>query len=106
KVERDEKGEGQPNYRALYTNGRLAKVEKDLNQDGKMDLWIYYDTDQDSEVMVKEERDLNSNGGVDVWSYYEDSRLVRRDVSTVGLDYLLKQGKGLPDSPPASTPKG
>ena len=106
KVERDEKGEGQPNYRALYTNGRLAKVEKDLNQDGKMDLWIYYDTNQDREVRVKEERDLNSNGGVDVWSYYEDDRLVRRDVSTVGLDYLLNQEKGLPDSPPTSTPKG
>ena len=106
KEERDEKGEGQPNYRAWYTNGRLAKVEKDLNQDGKMDLWIYYDTDQDREVMVKEERDLNSNGGVDVWSYYEDGRLVRRDVSTVGLDYLLKQEKGSPDSPPTSTTKG
>jgi len=106
KVERDENGEGQPNYRAWYTNGRLAKVEKDLNQDGKMDLWIYYDTNQDREVMVKEERDLNSNGGVDVWSYYEDGRLMRRDVSAVGLDYLLKQEKGLPDSPPTSTPKG
>jgi hypothetical protein len=105
KEERDEKGEGQPNYRAWYTDGRVTKVEKDLNQDGKMDVWIYYDPDQDREVIVKEERDLNSNGGVDVWSYYEDGRLVRRDVSTVGLDYLLKQGKGLPDSTPTSTPK-
>ena len=104
--ERDEQGKGKPNYRAWYTAGHLTKIEKDLNQDGEIDLWIQYDPNQDREVIAKEERDLNSNGEVDVWSYFENGRLVRRDVSTVGLDYLLKQEKALPDSASATTPKG
>jgi len=101
----DKKGDGQPNVRAFYSNGGLAKVEKDLNQDGKMDLWITYDPDRSNEVMIKEERDLNSNGAVDIWSFYEDGRLVRRDVSTVGLDYLVKQEKPLPEPRLESLPK-
>ena len=89
--ERDENGDGQPSFRAIYRNGRLARVEKDLDRDGKMDLWIYYDTAKDGEVVLREERDLNGDGAVDLWSYYEAGRLVRRDVSNVGLEILSKQ---------------
>ena len=89
--ERDENGDGQPSFRAIYQNGRLARVEKDLNRDGKMDLWIYYDTTKEGEVVLREEKDLNGDGAVDLWSYYEDGRLVRRDVSGVGLEILSKQ---------------
>jgi len=89
--ERDENGDGQTSFRAYYQNGRPAKVEKDLNNDGKMDLWIYYDATKDGEVVLREERDLNEDGGVDLWSYYEGGRLVRRDVSAVGLEILSKQ---------------
>jgi len=89
--ERDENGDGQTSFRAYYQNGRPAKVEKDLNNDGKMDLWIYYDATKDGEVVLREERDLNEDGGVDLWSYYEEGRLVRRDVSAVGLEILSKQ---------------
>jgi len=91
--ERDEMGNGQPSYRAAYNNGQLAKVEKDINRDGKMDLWISYDANQSEEVIAKEERDLNGDGTVDLWSYYEAGRLVRRDVSAVGLEYLSSQEK-------------
>jgi len=91
--ERDEMGNGQPSYRAAYNDGQLAKVEKDINRDGKMDLWISYDANQTEEVIAKEERDLNGDGAVDLWSYYEDGRLVRRDVSAVGLEYLSSQEK-------------
>lgn len=97
--ERDENGDGRPSFRAIYQNGRLAKVEKDLDRDGKMDLWIYYDTTKDGEVVLKEERDLNGDGAVDLWSYYEGGRLVRRDVSAVGLDYLSEQEKRTPLAP-------
>jgi len=89
--ERDETGDGQTSFRAYYQNGRLAKVEKDLNHDGKMDLWIYYDTTKDGEVVLREERDLDGDGSADLWSYYEGGRLVRRDVSAVGLEILSKQ---------------
>lgn len=96
--ERDESGDGRPSLRAVYQSGRLAKVEKDLNRDGKMDLWMYYDTTKEQEVMSREERDLNGDGGVDLWSHYENGRLVRRDVSAVGLEILSRQGE-IPATP-------
>lgn len=89
--ERDEYGDGRASFRAIFQNGRLARAEKDLDRDGRMDLWIYYDTSKETEVVLKEERDLNGDGGVDLWSYYEAGRLVRRDVSSAGLEIFSKQ---------------
>ncbi len=86
--DRDESGSGQASYRVIYQNGRRAKVEEDTKRSGRMDHWIYYDPSRDGEITVKEEQDLNGDGTVDVWSYYENGRLVRRDVSAVGLDPL------------------
>ncbi len=96
--ERDETGQGRITYRAIYEGGRLAKVEKDTNGQGRPDLWVYYDTAEDGETVIKEERDLNGDGMVDLWSYYSDGRLVRRDVSAVGLELLSKS-----DQIPVST---
>ena len=98
--ERDENGDGRPSFRAMYQDGHLARVEKDIDRDGKIDLWITYDTNQTEEVIIKEERDLNSDGAVDLWSYYEGGRLVRRDVSAVGLEHLSKQEKNPEVAPP------
>ena len=89
--ERDEAGLGSITYRAIYQNGRLAKIEKDTNGGGRPDLWIYYDTSQDGEIVLKEERDLNGDGIADLWAYYENGRLVRRDVSALGLELLSKK---------------
>ena len=89
--ERDETGQGRTTYRATYQNGRLAKVEKDSIGSGRSDLWVYYDTSRDGDVVTKEERDLNGDGIADLWTYYESGRLVRRDVSAVGLEILSKQ---------------
>lgn len=91
KEERDENGTGHVSYRAFYQNGRIAKVEKDTHGDGKIDLWLYYDVTKEGEVVLKEERDLNGDGVVDLWSYYEEGRLVRRDLTAVGLEILSKQ---------------
>jgi hypothetical protein len=66
-------------------------VEKDTTGSGRPDLWIYYDSSRDGEVVVKEERDLNGDGAADLWSYFENGRLARRDVSAIGLDILSKQ---------------
>ena len=96
--ERDETGSGLMTFRAIYQNGRRARVEEDTNGTGKTDHWIYYDTTNDVETVLKEERDLNGDGAVDLWSYYENGRLVRRDVSVVGLELLTKQDQ-LPASP-------
>jgi hypothetical protein len=89
--ERDETGQGAITYRATYQNGRLAKVEKDSGGSGRPDLWIYYDTSRDGEIVAKEERDLNGDGIPDLWTYYENGRLVRRDVSKDGLEILSRQ---------------
>jgi len=29
--------------RAVYENGRLARVEKDTEGNGRINLWVYYD---------------------------------------------------------------
>lgn len=89
--ERDENGQGRMTYRASYQNGRIEKVEKDSSGQGRPDLWIFYDTSRDGEVVVKEERDLNGDGVADLWSYYDNGRLVRRDVNAPGLQILSKQ---------------
>ncbi len=96
--EHRENGSGGVSFRAIYQNGRRAKVEEDTNGTGKIDHWIYYDTSKDGEVILKEERDLNGDGLVDQWSYYENGRLVRRDLSAVGLEMLTKQDE-IPLSP-------
>jgi hypothetical protein len=89
--ERDESGRGLISYRAIYRNGRLAQIEKDSRGEGKIDLWIHYDTNRNEEVIIKDEKDLNGDGVIDLWTYYENGRLVRRDVSAVGLEFLAKQ---------------
>ncbi len=96
--DRDENGSGHVSFRAIYQNGRRAKVEEDTNGTGKTDHWIYYDTTKDGEMVLKEERDLNGDGTVDLWSYYENGRLVRQDLSAVGLELLSKQHR-LPSTP-------
>lgn len=93
--ERDESGRGSMTYRATYQDGRLAKVERDSSGGGRADLWIFYDAQRDGEIVLKEERDLNSDGIPDLWSYFENGRLVRRDVSAVGLE-ILSQREQLP----------
>lgn len=88
--ERDENGDGRATYRAHYQNGRLTRTETSTRADGKIDLWVHYDTAKEGEVIIREERDLNGDGAVDLWSHYQDGRLVRRDVSAAGLEYLSK----------------
>jgi hypothetical protein len=104
KEERDENGTGYVSFRAIYQNGRRAKIEEDTSGVGKTDHWIYYDTTKDGEIVLKEERDLNGDGAVDLWSYYENGRLVRRDLSAVGLELLpkLDQLPAFPAEPKAA----
>jgi hypothetical protein len=89
--ERDESGRGLISYRAIYRNGRIAQLEKDTRGEGRIDLWIHYDTNRSEEIIIKDEKDLNGDGVIDLWTYYENGRLVRRDVSAVGLEFLAKQ---------------
>ena len=89
--ERDESGAGRMTYRAMYDNGRLARVEKETSGNGRTDLWIFYDTTKEGEMVVREEKDLDGDGIIDVWSYYDEGRLIRRDVTAAGLKVLSSQ---------------
>ncbi len=96
--EHDENGTGHMSSRVIFQNGRRAKLEEDTTGAGKTDRWVYYDTTRDGDVVLKEERDLNGDGSVDQWTYYENGRLVRRDLSAVGLEILTRQDE-IPSSP-------
>jgi hypothetical protein len=102
--ERDEFGRGHITYRASYQDGRIAKVEKDTRGEGRIDFWIYYDTSKTEEIIAKDEKDLNGDGVVDLWTYYENGRVVRRDVSTFGLDYLNQEKTLYLSAPPDQVP--
>lgn len=93
--ERDEYGEGRPSYRAFYQNGKITMVERDTDRDGRVDQRIYYDAASAGELVLKEEVDLNGDGAIDLWSYYEGGRLVRRDVSATGLEIMAKREPGV-----------
>jgi hypothetical protein len=91
--ERDESGTGHVSFRAMYQNGRRVKIEEATSGRGKIDHWTYFDSSKDGEIVLKEEKDLNGDGVVDLWAYYEDGRLVRQDVSAVGMELLAKQDR-------------
>jgi antitoxin component YwqK of YwqJK toxin-antitoxin module len=62
--------------------GLPARTEKDKNQDGKPDVFEYFDTsDPNKVVLVKREEDTNGDGVVDITSYYEKGKLVRKEVN-------------------------
>jgi antitoxin component YwqK of YwqJK toxin-antitoxin module len=66
--------------------GFPARIEKDKNQDGKTDVWEYFEgTDATKVVLVKREEDTNGDGVVDVTSYYEKGKLVRKEVADPSL---------------------
>ena len=58
--------------------GRLARVERDMNFDGKTDLWQYPNESGD---IVEEEMDLDLDGEVDLIAYYKDGVVSRKEMS-------------------------
>jgi antitoxin component YwqK of YwqJK toxin-antitoxin module len=66
--------------------GLPTRVERDKNQDGKPDVFEYYEgSDATHLVLVKREEDTNGDGVVDVTSYYEKGKLVRKEVADPSL---------------------
>lgn len=62
----------------LMDGGRIARIERDMNFDGKTDLWQYPD---DSGNVVEEEMDLDVDGEVDLIAYYKDGVVSRKEMS-------------------------
>jgi len=63
---------------APFTRRALGEGREGSQWPSRPDLWVYYDTAREGETVIKEERDLNGDGLVDLWTYYESGRLVRR----------------------------
>jgi hypothetical protein len=85
---------------------QLVRKEMDLNDDGKVDLWRWYNDKQqvvkealdldfdghvdelilfdDKGVPVKKELALNFTGKPNLWKYYEKGNLVRKERDTKG----------------------
>ncbi|MFP4600718.1 MAG: hypothetical protein ACOC9W_05310 [Persicimonas sp.] len=55
-----------------------VRIERDMNFDGKIDLWQYFDAEGD---VVEEEMDLDLDGRVDVVAYYKDGVVTRKAMS-------------------------
>jgi antitoxin component YwqK of YwqJK toxin-antitoxin module len=63
-------------------SGVPTRIERDKNQDGKTDVWEFFEgADATKVVIVRKEEDKNGDGSVDITSYYENGKLVRKEVS-------------------------
>ena len=63
-------------------SGVPTRIERDKNQDGKTDVWEFFEgNDPAKVVIVRREEDKNGDGSVDVTSFYENGKLVRKEVS-------------------------
>ncbi|WP_437786306.1 hypothetical protein [Sorangium sp. So ce1097] len=107
----DVNGDGIPDIIHLKQDGREVCRVVDLNLDGAIDAFIYYDTtgaerrresdfDRDGRadeiahyergVVVLKERETNFDDKLDTWDFYEGSRLVRRERDSDG-DQIVDQ---------------
>lgn len=76
----DINADGLPDQVSFFREGKLVRIERDLNFDGRVNLWLHYAKDGSS--LVEEEADLDSDGKVDVVNQYANGRTERRLIST------------------------
>jgi hypothetical protein len=110
-VKVDANGDGKPDIIHVMRNGKEVCRAVDLNMDGAMDAFIYYDDqgrerrreqdfDRDGradEISIFENgqiklkmRETNFDNQIDTWDYYENGRLVRRERDSDG-DGIIDQ---------------
>lgn len=107
----DVNGDGLPDIIHVMESGREVCRVVDLNLDGAIDAFIYYDAqsrerrresdfDRDGRAdeiaryeagaVVLKERETNFDNKIDTWDYYEKGRLVRRERDSDG-DAIIDQ---------------
>jgi len=64
------------------TKGAIARIESDVNGDGKIDEWVYYE----NTVPVKGEKDLNADGKPDTTLIYDAKGTVTRTEADANGD--------------------
>jgi hypothetical protein len=87
----DVTGSGKPNvwkYSVLVSEGkeRLVRRERDLNGDGKVDLWETFDEDGN---VAKQVYDMDFDGKVDLVVTYEKGQLVKKEFAP-GFDGMAR----------------
>ena len=101
----DVNGDGRPNIVKVMKGGRETCRILDLNLDGAIDAYVYYDDaglerrrefdfDRDGRVdeivslrggvIFLKERETNFDNQLDTWDYYESGRLVKRERDSDG----------------------
>lgn len=107
----DANGDGKPDITHVMSGGRELCRIVDLNLDGQVDAFIYYDEagkerrresdfDRDGRpdeivflsggVVVRKERETNYDDKIDTWDYYDAGRLARRERDSDG-DKIIDQ---------------
>lgn len=69
----------EPDQWTVKDAARTRWIERDLNFDGRVDLWQYPDN---AGAIVEEEMDLDLDGRVDVVVYYTGGIVTRKELST------------------------
>lgn len=101
----DVNGDGKPDITHVSEGGREVCRVVDLNLDGLIDAFIYYDAqgferrresdfDRDNRpdeitylqggVVIRKERETNFDNKLDTWDYYDAGRLARRERDSDG----------------------
>lgn len=65
----------------LDESGQVVRVERDMNFDGRVDLWEYYEGGE----LVEEEMSLDSSENIDAVVFYTDGT-IRRQKMASGFD--------------------
>jgi hypothetical protein len=107
----DVNGDGKPDITHVMSGSREACRVVDLNLDGAVDAFIYYDDkgqerrresdfDRDGRadeiaflnagVVVRKERETNFDNKIDTWDFYEGGRLTKRERDSDG-DAIIDQ---------------
>lgn len=75
RLRHDANGNGVAETTSYMDGGRIARIEVDLNEDGRIDRWEYYGSDQ---RLQKVGFSRSSDGHEDAWSFADESGTVVR----------------------------
>ncbi len=105
----DADNDGRPDIVRVFEAGREVCRAVDINLDGIVDTYIYYDAqgltarresgfDRDSRpdeiqiysrgVLIRKERETNNDEKIDTWDYYAGGRLMREERDATGDGYI------------------
>src|SRR5690554_173917 len=70
--------DGKPDQFTYKNAQRVVRVERDMNFDGQIDIWQYFD---DASNLLEEEMDLDYDNKIDLVAFYKDGVVARKAMS-------------------------